>query len=213
MVAPDQGCAGADWPGMHPQPIVIGPPAKGIHPVKVPRDLARSPRPHVRPDPHRRAADVNLCGSCRATTISCGMPTLLLKTEPGEYSFDGLVRDTKTAWTGVSNPGALINLRSARKGDEVFIYHTGDERSIVGLAKVVSDPYEDPKRKGLAPDGRPKFAVIDLAPVRKGKTSLRLAEMKADKRFAAFALLKQSRLSVVPVPAAIEKIIRSLCSL
>lgn len=141
------------------------------------------------------------------------MPTLLLKTEPGEYSFDDLVREKRAAWTGVSNPGALINLRSACKGDEVFIYHTGDERAIVGLAKVVSDPYEDPKKRGLAPDGRPKFAVIDLAPVRKANAALPLAEMKADKRFAEFALLKQSRLSVAPVPPKIEALIRAHCGL
>lgn len=141
------------------------------------------------------------------------MPTLLLKTEPGEYSFDDLVRDKRTAWSGVSNPGALINLRLAREGDEVFVYHTGEERSIVGLARVVVDPYEDPKRAGRAPDGRPKFAVADLAPVKRAKTALSLAEMKADGRFAEFGLLKQSRLSVVPVPAAIEALIRAHCGL
>jgi predicted RNA-binding protein with PUA-like domain len=141
------------------------------------------------------------------------MPTLLLKTEPGEYCFDNLVRDKRTAWTGVTNPGALINLRSALKGDEVFVYHTGDEKAIVGLAKVVAAPYQDSRKPGLAPDGRPKFAVIDIAPVKPAKTTLSLAEMKADKRFTDFALLKQSRLSVVPVPGEIESLIRAHCGL
>jgi predicted RNA-binding protein with PUA-like domain len=142
------------------------------------------------------------------------MPTtFLLKTEPSVYSFADLSREKKTVWSGVANAGALIHLRSARPGDECFIYHTGDERAIVGLARVASKPYEDPARPGKAPSGEPKHAVIDLAPVQSAGASLSLATMKADKRFAEFVLLRQSRLSVMPVPPALDRVIRSLTGL
>ena len=137
------------------------------------------------------------------------MATFLLKTEPETYSYTDLVREKKTSWSGVSNAGALIHLRSARPGDECFIYHTGDEKAIVGLATVASKPYEDPEQPGKTPTGEPKFAVIDLTPVKQAKMPLTLASMRADAMFKEFVLLKQSRLSVIPVPSAIEKIIRS----
>lgn len=133
--------------------------------------------------------------------------TLLLKTEPSEYSFDDLVRDKRTVWSGVSNPQALAAIRAARKGDEAFMYHTGDEKRIVGLAQIISDPYADPE----ADD--PKFAVFDLKPLRAVKTPVTLAQIKADARFAAFALVKNSRLSVMPVPADLDKILRKLAGL
>lgn len=141
------------------------------------------------------------------------MPTFLFKTEPGEYSFADLLRDKKAPWTGVSNALALIHLRSARAGDEVFIYHTGSEKQIVALAKVVRGPYEDPEQPGTTPEGAPKFAVVDLAPVRAAKTPLTLAAMKGDARFKDFDLIKQSRLSVMPVPAKLDALIRSLAGL
>ncbi len=137
------------------------------------------------------------------------MTIFLLKTEPGTYSYADLMRDKKTAWSGVANAAALIHLRSAKPGDECFIYHTGDEKAIVGVAKVASKPYEDPEQPGKTPTGEPKFAVIDLTPVKQSKTPLTLAEMRADTKFKDFVLLKQSRLSVMPVPPAIEKLIRS----
>ncbi len=141
------------------------------------------------------------------------MAMFLLKTEPGTYSFADLVREKKTVWSGVSNPGALIHLRSIHPGDECLIYHTGDEKAIVGLARVIGKPYEDPAKPGKSPTGEPKFAVVDLAPVKGVKTPLSLASMRADARFADFVLLKQSRLSVMPVPPALAKIIRSLTGL
>lgn len=141
------------------------------------------------------------------------MATLLFKTEPGEYSFDDLLRDKRTTWAGISNPGALITLRGAKKGDEAFIYHTGDERAIVGLAKVLTAPSDDPKRPGKTPDGLPKFAVVDIAPIRRAKTPLSLEAMKAGPEFAEFALLRQGRLSVVAVPPKIDAAIRTLCGL
>ncbi|HYE60366.1 MAG TPA: EVE domain-containing protein [Phycisphaerales bacterium] len=141
------------------------------------------------------------------------MPTFLLKTEPGEYSFADLVTDRKTCWSGVSNPAALQAIRSIRKGDEVLVYHTGDEKAVVGLAKAVSNPYEDPDRPGLTPEGSPKFAVVDLKPVKAAMTPVTLAELKADKHFASFALVKQSRLSAMPVPPTMDKLIRERAGL
>ncbi|GMV24862.1 MAG: hypothetical protein AMXMBFR58_08930 [Phycisphaerae bacterium] len=141
------------------------------------------------------------------------MATFLFKTEPSEYSFDDLVRDKRTAWTGISNAAALGHLRTAAVGDEVFIYHTGDEKQIVGLAKVVKKPYEDPEQPGRNDKGQPRFAVVDIAPVRAVKTPVTLAQIKADKRFAELGLVKQSRLSVMPVPAALDNAIRSLAGL
>lgn len=141
------------------------------------------------------------------------MPTLLLKTEPSEYSFADLTRDKRAPWTGVANAQALIHLRAMRKGDLAFIYHTGDEKAIVGLAKAVSNPYEDPQQPGQTPAGEPKFAVIDLAPVKPAKAPLALAAIKADKRFAKFALVTHSRLSVMPVPDDLAKLVQSLAGL
>ncbi len=138
------------------------------------------------------------------------MPTYLVKTEPSEYAYDDLARDKKTAWTGVKNPGALAALRTIRKGDEVFIYHTGDEKQIVGLAKAASNPYADPKQPGINDKGEPKFAVVDLAPVRKLKSPVTLAKIKSDKRFAAFALVRQSRLSVMAVPEGVRRALLDL---
>jgi predicted RNA-binding protein with PUA-like domain len=141
------------------------------------------------------------------------MPTFLFKTEPSDYSFDDLVKDKKAVWSGVSNAAALGHLRSIRKGDEVFVYHTGDEKAIVGLAQSLSDPYEDPKQPGKTPDGKPKFAVVDLKPLRAAKTSVTLAQVKADKRFKEFALVKIGRLSVMPVPPEFDKPLRTMAGL
>ncbi|TVQ58957.1 MAG: EVE domain-containing protein [Phycisphaerales bacterium] len=133
------------------------------------------------------------------------MTTFLLKTEPGDYAWDDLVRDKKTVWDGVANNAALLHMRGAKKGDEAFVYHTGTERSIVGLAAIVSDPRTDPDDERLV--------VFDLKPIRKAKTPVTLAAIKADPRFADFALVKQARLSAMPVPAALDKILRSMAGL
>lgn len=141
------------------------------------------------------------------------MATYLLKTEPGTFSYADLMREKKSCWDGVANPVALINLRSMKKGDEAFIYHTGDERSVVGLAIAVSDPYEDPKQPGVNKEGAPKFVVIDLKPKHAVKSPVSLDTMKADKRFAGFDLLRLPRLSVMKVPDAMDKVIRELAGL
>jgi len=119
----------------------------------------------------------------------------LLKTEPTTYGWADLARERRATWDGVSNPVALGHLRAMRKGDEAFVYHTGGEKAIVGIARVASDPYPDPKLSD------PKRVVVDLEPVRPLARAVTLASVKADKRFADFALVRQSRLSVMPVTA------------
>jgi predicted RNA-binding protein with PUA-like domain len=120
----------------------------------------------------------------------------ILKTEPTSYAFENLLKDKKATWDGLRNPQALNNIRSMRKGDHVMIYHTGDEKRIVGLAEIISAPYADPKWKD------PTLAVVDLVPVRKISKEVTLAEIKADAELKELKLVRQSRLSVVPVPEA-----------
>lgn len=142
-----------------------------------------------------------------------GMTTWLLKSEPDVYSYDDLKRDGQTVWDGVANNTALIHLRAMRKGDVALIYHTGNEKRITGLAKVVSAPYEDPKKPGQTKDGQPKFAVVDLKPSKAAKNTLTLADLKADKRFEGFDLIRLPRLSVMPVPEKLDALIRELAGL
>src|SRR5207302_1253578 len=112
----------------------------------------------------------------------------LLKTEPGEYSYADLVRDKRTVWSGVTNALALQHIRSMKKGDQTFIYHTDDVKQIVGIAESASDPYPDPDAYD------PKLVVFDLKPRRKLPSPVTLAQIKADRRFKDFALLRISRL-------------------
>jgi len=131
----------------------------------------------------------------------------LFKEEPSNYSFDALVKDKKTVWSGVKNPLAQKHLRSVKKGDAIFYYHTGDEKSVVGIAKAMDDAYADPN------DKTGKAAVVDVAPVKKLARPVTLAEIKADPAFKDFALVRISRLSVMPVSDAewrrIEKLATS----
>ena len=120
----------------------------------------------------------------------------LVKEEPSHYNFDVFVKDGGTTWTGVKNPLAQKHLRTIRKGDLVFYYHTGDEKQIVGIAKAGGDAYPDPA------DASGKAHVVDLVPVRKLKRPVTLAEIKADARFKEFPLTYMPRLSVMPVTDA-----------
>ena len=120
----------------------------------------------------------------------------LFKEEPANYSFDALVKDGKTVWSGVKNPLAQKHLRSVKKGDTIFYYHTGDEKSVVGIARAMGDAYADPT------DKTGKAAVVDVAPVKKLARPVTLKEIKADSAFKDFALVRISRLSVMPVSAA-----------
>ena len=117
----------------------------------------------------------------------------LIKEEPTHYSFEDLVRDTRTTWTGVRNPLAQKHLQSMRKGDRIFFYHTGDVKAVVGIARAGSEPYPDPADKAG------KLHAIDVVPVKKLKSPVTLAAIKADSAFASFALVRISRLSVMPV--------------
>jgi predicted RNA-binding protein with PUA-like domain len=120
----------------------------------------------------------------------------LFKEEPSHYGFDALVKDKKTVWSGVRNPLAQKHLRSVKKGDRIFYYHTGDEKSVVGVAKALGDAYADPGDKSG------KAAVVDVGPVKKLARPVALAEIKADSAFKDFALVRISRLSVMPVSDA-----------
>jgi predicted RNA-binding protein with PUA-like domain len=117
----------------------------------------------------------------------------LLKTEPDHYSYTDLERDTQTIWDGVANNAALLHLRAMRPGDMALIYHTGDERQAVGLAEIISAPYPDPAQND------PKLVVVNLRPLGRLTRPVTLAAIKADPFFADFALVRQGRLSVVPV--------------
>ena len=103
----------------------------------------------------------------------------LFKEEPTHYSYDDLVRDGKTSWTGVKNALAQKHLRQVKKGDRIFYYHTGDEKAVVAIAKAVTDAYADPKDKSF------KLAAVDIAPVRKLPRPVTLAEIKAKPFFTA----------------------------
>jgi len=120
----------------------------------------------------------------------------LVKEEPTHYNFDAFVEDGGTTWTGVKNPLAQKHLRSIKKGDAVFYYHTGDEKAVIGIARAATDAYPDPADKSG------KAHVVDLVPVKKLKRPVTLAEVKADKRFKDFPLTYMPRLSVMPVTDA-----------
>ena len=117
----------------------------------------------------------------------------LFKEEPSNYNYDALARDGRTAWTGVRNPVAQKNLRSIKKGDRIFFYHTGGEKSVVGICRAAADAYADPA------DTAGKLFAVDVEPVRKLKSPVTLAAIKGDRRFASFVLTRVPRLSVMPV--------------
>ena len=119
----------------------------------------------------------------------------LVKTEPSTYSYDDLERARTAVWDGVKNPVALRNLRAMHPGDQVLVYHTGDEKAVVGWATVVSAPYADPKKKD------PKLIVIDLRAHRRLPQPVTLAQIKADKTLSELPIVRQGRLSVSPVTA------------
>lgn len=123
------------------------------------------------------------------------MATYLFKTEPGSYSWDDLAREKKTRWDGVSNPLALKHLREMKRGDRVVIYHSGKEKSAVGLARVTRSSYPDPKQDD------PKRVVVEIEAVRPLASAVPLSAVKADRILAATLLARMPRLSVVPLDA------------
>ena len=130
----------------------------------------------------------------------------LFKEEPTHYSYDDLVRDGKTSWTGVRNPLAQKHLRAVKKGDRIFFYHTGNEKAVVGIARAAGASYQDPADK----DG--KLYAVDVEPLRKLEQPVTLAAIKADTAFADLPLVRMPRLSVMPISdaqwARIEKMSR-----
>ncbi len=120
----------------------------------------------------------------------------LAKSEPEAYSWQQLVKDGKTAWTGVRNFTARNNLRAMKKNDLVFFYHSGDEKSVVGLARVEKESYPDP----TAEEG--DWSCVDLAAVKAVNKPVSLAQIKSDKTLHDMVLVKQSRLSVSPLTKA-----------
>jgi predicted RNA-binding protein with PUA-like domain len=117
----------------------------------------------------------------------------LFKEEPSHYSYDDLARDGKTSWTGVRNPLAQKHLRAVKKGDRIFFYHTGDVKAVVGIAKAAGAAYPDPA------DTSGKLYAVEVEPVKKLQNPVTLASIKADTFFESFALVRMSRLSVMPV--------------
>jgi predicted RNA-binding protein with PUA-like domain len=115
----------------------------------------------------------------------------ILKTEPSTYSFDRLLEERKTVWDGVSNPVALKHLREMAVGDQVMIYHTGDVKAVVGLARITRAAYPDPKDS--------KLVVVEIEAGERLPHPVTLAAIKADPAFADLALVRMGRLSVVPV--------------
>lgn len=115
----------------------------------------------------------------------------LIKSEPSTYSWDDLLKDKKTVWDGVRNFQARNNLKAMKKGDLAFFYHSMEDKAVVGIAKIVKEGYPDPK------DG--EWIAVDVAPDRKLKNPVTLAQIKADKRLSEMSLVRNSRLSVQPV--------------
>ena len=127
----------------------------------------------------------------------------LTKSEPLEYSWEDLVKDGSTYWDGVRNPQARNNLAAMKQGDLVLYYHSQEGKEVVGVAKVTREAYPDP----TTDDER--WVVVDLAPVKPLKAPVSLADIKADPKLGGIALVKQSRLSVMPIDKpAFDRIVR-----
>jgi predicted RNA-binding protein with PUA-like domain len=130
----------------------------------------------------------------------------LFKEEPGTYSFDDLLNDGSTTWGGITNALAQQHLRSVAKGDRIFFYHTGKEKAIVGIMEATDTPKPDPE------DPTGKRVVVTVRPLRKLKHPVPLTAIKADRSFADWELVRISRLSVMPVPAALWKKIEAMAT-
>ncbi len=133
------------------------------------------------------------------------MPFWLLKTEPSTYSFTDLERDRRTVWDGIINPLALQNLRRMKRGDRAFIYHSGSEKQIIGIADITSNSYPDPKQPKDT-----KLAVVNLSSRERLPRPVTLAEIKARHEFAHWELVWMPRLSVMTVSDARWKLVHQL---
>jgi predicted RNA-binding protein with PUA-like domain len=121
----------------------------------------------------------------------------LVKQEPSLYDYDKLVKEKKTVWNGVHNNLALKHIRSMKKGDTALFYHTGDEKQAVGIIEITTDPYPNSKEENK------RFVVVNVKPISRLKRPVTLDEIKKDKIFKNWELLRISRLSVMPVPKRI----------
>lgn len=128
----------------------------------------------------------------------------ILKTDADVYPFEQLERERKAVWDGVSNPVALRHIRSMAPGDPLLIYHSGQGKELVGLARVASAPYQDPKKND------PKLSVVEVEAGKRLPKRVTLAAIKADPFFADLPLVRMPRLSVIPVPEAQWKKLLSL---
>jgi predicted RNA-binding protein with PUA-like domain len=117
----------------------------------------------------------------------------LLKTEPSVYSYYNLEKEKHTVWDGVTSPGGLFQIKTIKKNDLAFIYHTGSEKAVTGISKIISNPYIQPKQNNT------KLLVFDVAPLHKLKNPVTLQQIKADNRFANSRILNEPRLSVQPI--------------
>jgi predicted RNA-binding protein with PUA-like domain len=117
----------------------------------------------------------------------------LLKTEPGDYAYDDLVEEGRAVWDGVRNPVAQKHMRAVEPGDEAFVYHTGKERAVIGIARVESSAYADPA-------GDAELVVFEISPLERLQRPVTLAEIKASREFDDWELVRIPRLSVMPVP-------------
>jgi len=123
----------------------------------------------------------------------------LIKSEPDEYSFEDLLREGKAVWDGVRNFQARRYLSEMRVGDRLFYYHSMPERAIVGLAEVIRESIPDPTD--------PRWIAVEIRPLERFARPIPLAQIKADPRFADFALVRQARLSVMPVPLPLAEVL------
>ena len=117
----------------------------------------------------------------------------LVKTEPEEYSFSDLIKNGKVVWDGVRNYQARNNLKAMKYGDQVLVYHSGETKEIVGISEISKEHYQDPQDKTNT------WMVVELKPLRKLKKTITLNEIKKEKILSNMPLLKQSRLSVMPI--------------
>lgn len=134
------------------------------------------------------------------------MNYFLVKTEPEEYSFDRLLKEGKVVWDGVRNYQARNNLKLMKKGDQVLVYHSVSDKEVVGIAEVIKDHYQDPK------DKTETWVVVDLKPIKKFKTPIPLEVIKNNKTLSNLPLIKQSRLSVMPISKESFDFIKNLGS-
>ena len=135
------------------------------------------------------------------------MAFFLLKTEPTVYSYSDLERDKKAVWDGVTSPGGLFQIKTARKGDIAFIYHTGGEKQVVGICEITCDPYIDPKADN------PKIFIFDIKPKRRLPNPVTLDQIKKDKRTCDSRIVREARLSVQPVDVKVWNAILQMSGL